>query len=252
MAALSTSFIGSFGPARHEEIATGEAIERDNQRHRLSEKILASWGFDFLGFDQHEEVTDGVVATSRQQRATRAWGETRARFTQLGLLKGSLFDHEREVQALFAGDINALQKLSSEPLYVKRSAAIRRLHEGSKAYMASGGRGHNPFFGYGRETATYFLPISHVTSIDSSPTHGLSRVAGMADLKEQLIHEVIGPFKDPELYRRYRVSLPNGILFYGPPGCGKTYIARSLAEELGWSFSTVVPLMLPVRISTTP
>ena len=74
-----------------------------------------------------------------------------------------------------------------------------------------------------------------------SPGHGLSQVVGMADLKEQLMHDVIGPFKDPELYRRYRVSLPNGILFYGPPGCGKTYIARSLAEELGWSFQYCRP-----------
>jgi|ERR1035441_7311549 ATP-dependent 26S proteasome regulatory subunit len=70
---------------------------------------------------------------------------------------------------------------------------------------------------------------------------GLSRVAGMADLKDQLIHDVIGPFKDPDVYRRYRVSLPNGILFYGPPGCGKTYVARSLAEELGWHFQYCRP-----------
>ena len=43
-------------------------------------------------------------------------------------------------------------------------------------------------------------------------------------------------FLNPELYHRYRVTLPNGILFYGPPGCGKPYIARQLAEALGWSF----------------
>ena len=72
-------------------------------------------------------------------------------------------------------------------------------------------------------------------------SRGLSRVAGMAELKDQLLHEVIGPFKTPDLYRRYRVSLPNGILFYGPPGCGKTYIAKSLADELGWSFQYCRP-----------
>lgn len=70
---------------------------------------------------------------------------------------------------------------------------------------------------------------------------GFSMVAGMAELKEQLIHEVMGPVKNPELYREYRVSIPNGILFYGPPGCGKTYIARSLAEELGWFFQHCQP-----------
>jgi Cdc6-like AAA superfamily ATPase len=68
---------------------------------------------------------------------------------------------------------------------------------------------------------------------------GFSMVAGMAELKEQLIHDVVGPFIDLKLYREYRVSLPNGILFYGSPGCGKTYIARNLAEELAWFFSIV-------------
>ncbi len=76
---------------------------------------------------------------------------------------------------------------------------------------------------------------------EGSPEHGLAQVAGMSDLKEQLMQEVIGPFKDPDLHRRYRVSLPNGILLYGPPGCGKTYIARALADELGWSFQYCRP-----------
>jgi transitional endoplasmic reticulum ATPase len=71
--------------------------------------------------------------------------------------------------------------------------------------------------------------------------NGFSMVAGMSALKEQLIHDVVGPFMNPKLYREYRVSLPNGILFYGPPGCGKTYIARSLAGELGWFFQHCQP-----------
>jgi DNA helicase TIP49 (TBP-interacting protein) len=42
-------------------------------------------------------------------------------------------------------------------------------------------------------------------------------------------------------YRRHGLSIPNGILLYGPPGCGKTYIARQLAEELGHYFVEIIP-----------
>ena len=64
-------------------------------------------------------------------------------------------------------------------------------------------------------------------------------VAGMHDLKAALERDVIGPLRNPELYRRYGVSLPNGVLLYGPPGCGKTYIARKLAARLGFYFREV-------------
>jgi ATP-dependent 26S proteasome regulatory subunit len=101
-----------------------------------------------------------------------------------------------------------------------------------------------------QETAIVFEPPPRGIPVASSdvpaqqalnPVRGLAKVVGMAMLKEQLIHDVIGPFKDPELYARHRVSIPNGILFYGPPGCGKTYVARALAEELAWSFQYCRP-----------
>ncbi len=71
--------------------------------------------------------------------------------------------------------------------------------------------------------------------------NGLGRVAGMQKLKDLLLREVIAPIRDPEQFSRYGLSIPNGILLYGPPGCGKTYIARQLAEELGHNFVEVIP-----------
>jgi hypothetical protein len=75
----------------------------------------------------------------------------------------------------------------------------------------------------------------------SSAGRGLSAVAGMADLKRQLQDEVVDVFRDPDKYKRYGFSIPNGILLFGPPGCGKTYIARQLAAELGCAFIEVAP-----------
>lgn len=63
----------------------------------------------------------------------------------------------------------------------------------------------------------------------------------MHALKELLRREVVGPVRNPEPYQRYGLSIPNGILLYGPPGCGKTYIARQLAEELGHYFVEIIP-----------
>jgi len=66
-------------------------------------------------------------------------------------------------------------------------------------------------------------------------------VAGMRDLKAMLERDVILPLQEPEIYAHYRLNLPNGILLYGPPGCGKTFIARKLAAVAGFSFIEVKP-----------
>jgi len=79
------------------------------------------------------------------------------------------------------------------------------------------------------------------TQLSSARGQGLDKVAGMHALKELLRREVVSPIRNPEPYQRYGLSIPNGILLYGPPGCGKTYIARQLAEELGHYFVEIIP-----------
>lgn len=76
---------------------------------------------------------------------------------------------------------------------------------------------------------------------------GFAAVAGMDELKEQLREEVIDPLHYPEEYQRYGVTIPNGMLLYGPPGCGKTFFAKHFAEEVGFNFMFVTPATLKSR-----
>ena len=68
---------------------------------------------------------------------------------------------------------------------------------------------------------------------------GFDAVAGMKELKKQLMKDVIYPLTQKDKFEKFKLSIPNGILLYGPPGCGKTFIVRKLAEELKFSYFEV-------------
>ena len=67
----------------------------------------------------------------------------------------------------------------------------------------------------------------------------LADVAGLAEVKARLEAAFLAPMRNPELRRLYGKSLSGGLLLYGPPGCGKTFIARAVAGELGACFIAV-------------
>ena len=70
---------------------------------------------------------------------------------------------------------------------------------------------------------------------------GFSAIAGMDELKTLLYNDVIRALNEQELYESYGVSIPNGMLLYGPPGCGKTFISERFAEEVGFNFIELKP-----------
>jgi transitional endoplasmic reticulum ATPase len=73
---------------------------------------------------------------------------------------------------------------------------------------------------------------------------GFDAIVGMKELKQQLQLDVIEALHNPEEYTKYGLTIPNGMLLYGPPGCGKTFFAKNLAEEVGFNFMLVTPSTL--------
>jgi AAA+ superfamily predicted ATPase len=92
-----------------------------------------------------------------------------------------------------------------------------------------------PMFVHGDDPAAARAAAAEV---DRS-TLRLADVGGMAEVKARLEAAFLAPMRNPELQRLYSKSLKGGLLLYGPPGCGKTFLARAVAGELGAGFITV-------------
>ena len=89
------------------------------------------------------------------------------------------------------------------------------------------------------------VPLSIIrggAGVDGETTEAritLRDVGGMEEVKRRLNLAFLAPLRNPELRRMYGKSLRGGLLLYGPPGCGKTFIARAVAGELGARFVSV-------------
>ena len=68
---------------------------------------------------------------------------------------------------------------------------------------------------------------------------GFDNVTGRDELKEQLRKEVLFALQNPEKAKSYKLPAINGVLLYGPPGCGKSLVLESFAEELGFNYSII-------------
>ena len=78
-----------------------------------------------------------------------------------------------------------------------------------------------------------------VFDLESKPTIRFSDVVGLEELKRSLRIQIVEPFLKPGLFARFKKSAGGGVLLYGPPGCGKTMMARAVAGECKAEFISV-------------
>jgi len=72
-----------------------------------------------------------------------------------------------------------------------------------------------------------------------TPNVHWDEVGGLEDVKQSLIEAVEWPLKNPEMFKRLGITPPKGILLHGPPGCGKTLLARAVATETQANFISI-------------
>lgn len=83
----------------------------------------------------------------------------------------------------------------------------------------------------GEDVSTFFS--------EESPKTTLKDIAGLEEVKEQILLNVIAPMKSPDIYFQYMDEVGCQILMYGPPGCGKTFVAEAIAGELKCAYAII-------------
>jgi transitional endoplasmic reticulum ATPase len=82
-------------------------------------------------------------------------------------------------------------------------------------------------------------PSSLRETVVEVPNISWADIGGLEDVKRELRELVQYPVEHPELYEKFGMSAPKGVLFYGPPGCGKTLLAKAVANECQANFISV-------------
>ena len=83
------------------------------------------------------------------------------------------------------------------------------------------------------------LPMDLTPEEPERPTIAFADVGGMERVKEEVRMKIILPLQQPQLFKAYGKKIGGGILMYGPPGCGKTFLARATAGEVKAGFLAV-------------
>ncbi len=122
---------------------------------------------------------------------------------------------------------------SSMPRFAEDGRPIQRISEDGKRLDDPApdrvGMTENPDGGVA-DDMSYMLENVDMTLAD---------VAGMQEVKRRLNLAFLAPLKNPDLMRMFGKKLRGGLLLYGPPGCGKTFIARATAGELNARFMAI-------------
>lgn len=83
------------------------------------------------------------------------------------------------------------------------------------------------------------VPSTQPKTKAAGPVIGFGDIGGLEDVKKQVRRRIINPFLKQELFARFKRKAGGGVLMYGPPGCGKTMMARALAHECNAHFLNV-------------
>ena len=209
----------NLGDAYYRKQDFDTAIEMYDKAIELNPKYLKAYYNRGLAYACKEDFDSAIEDFNKVI-------ELNPKFADAYHVRGLAYDYKNELDKAIADYEKALE-LDPNHEDAKRhlELAKSRLEEGGGQVPVTGGEGG------GKNVDTIKLL--------SKPKMNFNDVAGMDKLKEEIREAIVYPLMKPDLARKYGKLGGGGILLYGPPGCGKTYLMKAAAGEGGLNFLNV-------------
>jgi SpoVK/Ycf46/Vps4 family AAA+-type ATPase len=193
--------------------------------------LLAGLGGGALSSEHRLLAARALLAAGRPAEALERLGEEDGEATEALLVRSEVLHalgRGEEARERYRQAVAANPALESPELRDRLGATVREVE-------AAGGRRLRLISNVAPEPegdldALLAPPEERVTFAD---------VGGLEEIKREIRRRIILPFQKPTLFRRFRKRAGGGILLYGPPGCGKTLLARATAGECQAAFFNV-------------
>lgn len=138
-----------------------------------------------------------------------------------------------EAAARSDGDLKAVRLENAERL-MSMARSARKKHDGALQNTEKSREGED----FASTFEELGVPVANV------PDVSFDDVAGLENVKDEIFTKVIYPVRNTDLANEYRISPGGGLLLFGPPGTGKTYVARAISHEVKAKFVYINPSTL--------
>ena len=195
----------------------------------------APWGVEFApGMSRKEKIRLVQKARSEQGEIDiEEIGDIKLQAIIMGGMALGYNDRYESVDEILADIIEGDDSEMAQEVRDRLAARHKAADDEESDNIGSGGSSGSS------TTSRQATETSADVQIKRGGGNGFADIAGMDDLKEMLRKRVILILKDKELAEKYKLTPPNGMLLYGPPGCGKSFFAEKFAEETGFNFILV-------------
>lgn len=177
-------------------------------------------------FEQQGKQSAAIVVLEELARHPDAPPRSRVLYARLLLRAGHVEDAVRQYKKALATDPTTADEQLSDQLGVSPPDATQDEDDDREVVD-------------GRLRAAWQPSDTGPGTEVERPKTAFADVGGLEDLKEEIRMKIIHPLQHAELYRAYGKPIGGGILMYGPPGCGKTFLARATAGEIKAGFLSI-------------